>query len=168
VNANLLAFLLIFGLGHHARDPVDPAKGIQLHGRIPCDGNGQPEDLLRIKPTFSAGGTPREFVISRYEVDKCSVETMFQCWHKTRAGFHDTWSLSNAEPSANALVPIDSCYEWGSKEPSQYVLSGWYQESASDSKAAWKQIPVKQVSAQPEVYEFADPSGGTARLEVTR
>lgn len=167
MSANLLAILLIFGLGHHARDPVDPAKGVQLHGRIPCDGHGAPEDLLRIKSTFSTGGSTREFVISRYQVDKCSVETMFQCWHKPRAGWHDVWSFSNSEPPANALVPIDSCNEWGSTEPAQYTLSGWYQAGA-DSKPDWRQVPVKQVPTQPEVYEFSDPAGGTARIEITR
>ena len=139
-----------------------------MHTRIPCDGFGAPEDLLRIKPTFSSGGSLREFVISRYEVHKCSVETMFQCWHKPRVGWYEVWSFSSAEPAANAQVPIDSCNEWGSTEPAQYTLSGWYQERPSDSKAAWKQIPVKQVSSQPEVFEFADPSGATARLQITR
>jgi len=167
VSANFLALLLIFGLGHHARDPVDAAKGIQLHTRIPCDGFGAPEDLLRIKASFSTGGSLRQFLISRYEVDKCTVETMFQCWHKPRAGWHDVWSFSSAEPPANAQVPIDSCNEWGSTEPAQYVLSGWYQEG-SESKPVWRQVPAKQVSTQPEVYEFADPSGATARLEITR
>jgi hypothetical protein len=162
-----ILFLLIFGLGHHARDPVDPAKGIQLHSRIPCDGNGAPEDLLRAKATFSSGGAVREFVLSQYEVDKCSVETMLQCWHKQRTGFHDTWSVASAQASASALVPLPACYQWGSAEPAQNVLSGWYQEG-SDSKPAWKQVPVKQVSSQPEVYEFTDPSGGTARLEISR
>jgi len=168
VSTNLLAFLLIFGLGHHARDPVDPAKGVQLHARIPCDGYGAPEDLLRIKTTFSAGGGSRQFVISRYEVDKCRVETMFQCWHKARAGWHDVWSFTSTESPANAQVPIDSCNEWGATEPAQYTLSGWYEEAGSDSKSAWKQVPVKQVSSQPEVYELSDPAGGTARLEITR
>ena len=76
------------------------------------------------------------------------------------------------KPSAHALVPLSSCYAWGSTELAQYILSGWYQEGAPDSrvdsKMVWHQVQVKQVSKVPEVYEFADPKGGTARLEITR
>ncbi len=164
---NAILLLLIFGLGHHARDLVDPAKGVALHSRLPCDGQGAPEDLLRVKALFSSGGAVREFVLSQFGTDKCSVETMFQCWHKPRAGWHDVWSLANEEASSQALVPVNSCNDWGSTEPAQYVLSGWYQEG-SESKPVWKQVPVKQVTTLPEVYEFADPNGGTARVEITR
>ena len=163
-----LAFLLIFGLGHPSREPVDPAKGVPLHSRLPCDGNGDPEDLLRVQTTIPSTAWAREFVVSRYEIDKCAVETMFQCWHKPRAGWRETWSTASTEPSAHALVPISSCNEWGSNAPSQYVLTGWYKEGAADSKLVWKQAAVKQVSSEPEVYEFTDPNGGTARLEITR
>jgi hypothetical protein len=166
VSANFLAFLLIFGLGHPARDPVDPAKSVQLHSRIKCDGYGAPEDLLRIQTTFSSGGAAREFVVSRYHTERCDVDVKVKCLHHEKAGWRDVWS-SNAEASAKALVPIDSCYEWGATDPAQYVLSAWVQEG-SDSKPLWKQVPIKQVSAQPEVYEFTDPSGGTARLEIGR
>ena len=163
-----VAFFLIFGLGHHAREPVDPAKSAQLHSRLPCDGNGDPEDLLRIKVTFPTGAWAREFVVSQFQTDKCGVETMFQCWHKPRAGWHSVWSVANEQPAAHALVPLSSCHEWGSTEAAQYVLSGWYQEGAADPKLAWKQAAIKQVPGEPEVYEFADPNGGTARLEITR
>jgi hypothetical protein len=168
MNSYSLAFLLIFGLGHHARDPVDPAKSVQLHSRIPCDGTGDSEDLLRIQTTFASGEWAREFVVSEFQTDKCGVETMFQCWHKPRAGFRNVWSAGNSEASAHALVPVSSCSEWGSNAPAQYVLSGWYQEGAADSKLAWKQAAIKQVSTEPEVYEFTDPNGGTARLEIRR
>jgi hypothetical protein len=163
---NGILLILIFGLGHPAREPVDPAKSTPLHSRIPCDGFGAPEDLLRIQTAFSSGGAAREFVVSRFQVDKCGVETMFQCWHKQRAGWHDVWSALSSEPAAHALLPIGSCYEWGSSAPAQYVLSGWYQEG-SDSKPVWRQVAIKQVSSEPEVYEFADPKGGTAHLEIT-
>jgi hypothetical protein len=167
VSTYSLAFLLIFGLGHHARDPVDTSQAVKMTSRFPCDGNGAPEDLLRVKASFSPGGAVREFVLNRYETDKCSVETMFQCWHKARSGWHDAWSVTNAAPSAYSLVPVGSCDEWGSTDPAQYVLSGWSQQG-TESKPVWKQVPVKQVSSLPEVYEFTDPMGGTARLEITR
>jgi hypothetical protein len=32
----------------------------------------------------------------------------------------------------------------------------------------WHQATIQQVSTLPEVYEFTDPKGGTARLEITR
>jgi hypothetical protein len=172
VSPHLLALFLIFGIGHHpSRDPVDPAKGIALHNHIPCDGFGGPEQAVHVQVTFSPGATPREFDISRYEVEKCEVESMFQCWHKARAGWRDTWSASNAapdaKPSSGAIVPIASCNEWGSKEPAKYILSGWYRENA-DTKPFWRQSVVRQISTQPEVYEFTDPNGGMARIQIGR
>jgi hypothetical protein len=168
VSSYFLALFLIFGLGHPAREPLDPAKSIPLQSRLKCDGDGSPEDLLRIQVTYSPGEWAREFVVSQFQTDKCGVETMFQCWHKPRSGWRSVWSVANEQSSAHALVPVSSCYEWGSSAPAQYVLSGWYQEGAADSKLAWKQAAIKQVSSEPEVYEFADPNGGTARLEITR
>ena len=175
MNAHFFALLLIFGLGHPARDPVDPAKGVPLHSRIPCDGNGGPEEAVHVQATFSSGASPsaaaREFVVSRYQTDKCSVETMLQCWHKARSGWHYVWSAASnaggAQPSVSDILSLASCNAWGSTEAPQYVLSGWSQEG-SESKPVWRQGTVKQVSSQPEVYEFTDPSGGTARLEIKR
>jgi len=168
MNAHFLALLLIFGLGHPSRDPIDPAKSIPLHSRIPCDGFGGPEEAVHVQVTFSSGDTAREFAVSQYETDKCSVETMFQCWHKTRTGWHDVWSAASSQASSGAILPLASCIEWGSKEPARYLLSGWYREGASGSKPIWRQAAVKQVSSQPEVYEFTDPNGGTARTQIGR
>jgi hypothetical protein len=171
VNAHLLALLLIFGFGHPSREPLDAAKGIQLHSRIPCDGFGGPEEAVHVQVTFSTGATPRELMVGRHLVEKCEVESMFQCWHKPRAGWHDVWSAlssaPDAKPSSSAIVPIASCNEWGSKEPAQYILSGWYQEHA-DSKPFWRQAALKQVSTQPEIYEFTDPAGGTGSIQIGR
>lgn len=139
--------------------------GFLLHSRIPCDGYGAPEDLLRMTTMFSSGGAEREFVVSRYHTERCEVD-VWKCLHHEKPGWRDVWSASNAMPAAKALVPIGSCYEWGSKEPVQYVLSGWYRQP--DSKAGWQQVRLKQVSSQPEVYEFSEPGGGTARLEISR
>jgi hypothetical protein len=63
---------------------------------------------------------------------------------------------------------LDSCYTWGSKDAPQYLLTGWYKEGGPGSKLPWKQAVMKQVSSKPEIYEFADPNGGTVRLEITR
>jgi hypothetical protein len=172
MNAHFVALLLIFGLGHPSRDPIDPAKSIPLHSRIPCDGFGGPEEAIHVQVTFSSSSssadTAREFVVSQYETDQCSVETMFQCWHKARTGWHDVWSAASAQPSSGAIMPLASCKEWGSKEPARYILSGWYQENASSSKPVWRQAAVKQISSAPEVYEFTDGKGGTARIQIGR
>lgn len=164
VNAFLL--LLIFGLGHPAHEALDPAMGFLLHSRIPCDGYGAPEDLLRLRTTFSPGATGREFVVSRYHTERCEVDVKVKCLHHEKSGWRDIWSATNAAPAPQALVPVGSCYEWGSKEPAQYVLSGWYRQP--DAKSGWQQARIKQVSSQPEVYEFTDPAGGRARVEISR
>jgi hypothetical protein len=168
VGSNFLAFLLIFGLGHPKQDPVDPAKSVQLHSRLKCDGYGAPEDLVQFKVTFSPGASAREFVLNRFQDYKCELDVKGKCLHKIKEGWRDVWSAANVQPSAHAVIPLSSCYEWGSTELAQYVLSGWYQEGAADPKLPWHQTTVKQVSSIPEVYEFTDPKGGTARLEITR
>jgi hypothetical protein len=168
VSSNFLAFLLIFGLGHPAREPVDPAKSLQLHSRIPCDGYGGPEEAVHVQVTFSSGAWARQFVISRFQNERCEVNVKVKCLHTEKAGWRDAWFATNMQPSARAIVPLSSCYAWGSSEAAQYILSGWYQEGAPGSKLAWRQATVKQVSPQPELYEFTDPNGGTARLEIAR
>ncbi len=54
------------------------------------------------------------------------------------------------------------------KEAPQYILSGWYKEGEPNRKLPWKQALLKQVSSNPVTYEFADPNGGTARIEIRR
>lgn len=140
--------------------------GFQLHSRIKCDGYGSPEDLLRMRPTFSKPGVD-EFVVSRYHTEHCQLDVKGKCLHQEKAGWRDVWTSSASAPAGNALVPIGSCYQWGSTDPSQYVLSGWYNEG-TDQKPMWRQVRIKQVTDKPEVYEFTDPSGGTGRLEIAR
>jgi|HubBroStandDraft_1064217.scaffolds.fasta_scaffold167638_2 hypothetical protein len=170
VSGHYLALLLIFGFGHPAREPVDPAKSVQLHSRIPCDGYGGPEEAVHVQMTFSSspssGGAAREFVVNRFQNETCEINLGIKCLRKEKAGWHYAWSATSGQSSANGILPLESCYEWGSKEPAQYILSGWYQEGASDSKLVWRQAAVKQVSSQPEVYEFSAPDGGTARIEL--
>jgi hypothetical protein len=163
-----LALFLIFGLGHPKQDPVDPAKSAQLHSRLQCDGYGAPEDLVRIQVTFAPGAAAREFVLSRFQDYKCELDVKGKCLHKIKEGWRDVWIAANSQPTVHAMLPISSCYKWGSTELAQYVLSGWYQEGAADPKLPWHQATVKQVSTLPEVYEFSAPNGGTARLEITR
>jgi hypothetical protein len=148
VSSYFLAFLLIFGLGHPKQDPADPSKSAKLHSRLLCDGYGAPEDLVRIQVTYSPGAWAREFVVSRYQDEKCEVDVKVKCLHREKEGWRDMWSATN--------------------EAAQYILSGWYQEGPADPKMPWHQATIQQVSTLPEVYEFTDPKGGTARLEITR
>ncbi len=163
-----LALLLIFGLGHPAREPVDTAKSAPLRSRIPCDGQTAPEDDVSVKVVFSTGDWAREFVVSRYQDEACEVNLKIKCLHHEKAGWRGVWSAESAQPSTNSLLPLGSCYAWGSKEPAQYLVSGWYKEGAPGAKLEWRQAAIQQVSSKPEVYEFTDPKGGTARLQIER
>lgn len=168
MSSQFLALLLIFGLGHPSREPVDPAKAVPLHSRIACDGYGAPEDTVHAHVTFSPGSWAREFTISHFHTVRCEVDVKGKCLHKEKEGWRDFWTAENAQPDAKSVLSIPSCYEWGSKTPAQVIVSGWYKEGVADSKSPWQQGTVKQVSSTPEVYEFTDPTGGTARLEIRR
>ena len=163
-----VAWLLIFGLGHPAREPMDAAKSAPLRSRIPCDGQTAPADHVWLRATFPSGAWAREFVVSRFQKDTCEVNLKVKCLHHIKEGWYDVWSAVSAQSSGNGMLPLSSCYQWGSKETAQYIVSGWYKEGASGSKLEWRQATVKQVSSHPEVYEFSDPKGGTARLEIER
>jgi len=164
----LYAFLLIFGLGHPSRERVDPAKSAALRSRIPCDGQTAPEDDVSVQVSFASGDWAREFVVSRFQKDTCEVNLKVKCLHRIKEGWYDVWSAASAQASASGMLPLSSCYQWGSKETAQYIVSGWYKEGAPGSKLEWRQATLKQVSSHPEVYEFSDPKGGTARLEIER
>ena len=87
------------------------------------------------------------------------------------------WSADSSVPSATGTFGLSSCAEWGSKEAPQVVLTGWYREPAVDKgsgdkkdekKRIWKQVEVKKVNSRWETYQFTDPNGGTARVEIDR
>ena len=162
------ALLLIFGRGHPSREPVDQAQSIPLHSRIPCDGQTAPNDNVSVQATFASGDWAREFVVSRFQKDACEIDLKVKCLHHEKEGWRDVWWAASEQPSTNSTVPLGSCYAWGSSEPAQYIVSGWYKEGAAGSKLEWQQAPIKQVSSRPEVFEFTDPKGGTARLEINR
>jgi hypothetical protein len=87
MNSYFFAFLLIFGLGHPQRDPIDLAKSAQLHSRLLCDGYGAPEDLVQVRVTFSPGASARQFVLSRYQDYKCEVDVKGKsCIRKKKDG----------------------------------------------------------------------------------
>src|SRR5580658_812855 len=162
--------LLYAGFAANARTheaPVDPSKGAKLTSRIPCDGETNPEDQLVLDPTFSAGGVERAFRIELFEKDYCKrVDLGFMCLQPAHNGLKREWVVNSAHPQ-RGFMGLASCVTWGSKDPAEYVLTGWYRESA-DKKALWKQAEIKRVSSSTESYEFADPNGGAARLEIVR
>lgn len=164
----LLPLLMIFGLGHPSREAVDPAKGAALHSRMQCDGQTAPEDDVSVQATFSSGDWAREFVVNQFQKDTCEVNLKIKCLHHEKEGWYGVWSVASEQPSAKGMVALGSCYAWGSSEPAQYIVSGWYKEGAQGAKVEWRQATVKQVSSKPEVFEFTDPKGGTARLEIER
>lgn len=168
MSAQFLALLLIFGLGHPSREPIDQTKAVPLRSRIACDGFSAPEDDVHLRVTFSPGSWAREFAVSHFHTERCEVDVRIKCLHKEKEGWRDLWTATNVQPSTKAVLPIPSCYEWGSKIPAQVILTGWYKEGTPDSKVPWQQATVKQISSKPEVYQFTDPTGGTARLEIRR
>lgn len=172
----LLAFSLEGRLNIFTKKPeraVDPAQSVKLTSRIPCDGASSPEDHPVVKVTFSPGGWERLFTINEFKKGTCRVDAKVKCLDKEVEGWYDSWTVSSKAPPLKAdQVSLRSCYAWGSSEPAQYVLSGWYQEGPPDpkhphKKGALKQTALKKVSSNPDVYEFTDPQGGTGRLEMS-
>jgi hypothetical protein len=158
-----------YGRAHAAHEPLDPSKGASLSSRIPCDGSTNPQDEMSLAAAFSPGGWERSFSIDQFEEKYCQTGDLeFVCLKPGHSTWRQKWSTGSSGPAGVKKVGLDSCYKHGLKDPPKYLLTGWYKEGASDSKLARKQAAVKQVSSNPEVYEFADPNGGTARLEVNR
>jgi hypothetical protein len=190
--AGVLASCAILGLaaGGFARtkvreEPLDRAKGAKLSSRIPCDGVTNPEDQIKLVSTFSAGTVEREFRINVYEDKYCKrVDLGFKCLQEGKALWKEEWSVNNSHPQGEVgFYGLASCAEPSSagagavqgrsgdlvsKEPPQIVLSGWYREPGSDPNRVWKQAALKKLDSRWETYEFTDPAGGTARIELTR
>jgi hypothetical protein len=173
----ILASCAILGLaaGGYARtkvreEPLDPSKGAKLTSRIPCDGVTNPEDQVKLVSTFAAGTLERSFRINVYEDKYCKrMDLGFKCLEPGHALWKQEWSVENSHPQGESGVyGLASCSEQGSKSAPQIVLTGWYREAGSDPNRPWKQAVLKQVPSRWETYEFADPDGGTARIEITR
>ncbi len=159
---------------------MDPAKGAKLASRIPCDGVTNPEDQVKLVSTFSAGTVEREFRINVYEDKYCKrMDLGFKCLQEGKALWKEDWSVDNSHPQGETgFYGLASCADEGSaaqsaavqisKDPPQIVLSGWYREPGPDTNRVWKQAVLKKLDSRWETYEFADPAGGTARIEITR
>jgi hypothetical protein len=185
--ATVVAASAILGLagGSYARtkvreEPLDTAKGAKLASRIPCDGVTNPEDQVKLVSAFSAGTVEREFRIDVYEDKYCKrMDLGFKCLQEGKALWKEEWSVNNSHPQGETgFYGLASCADEGlaaqsaavqiSKDPPQIVLSGWYREPGADPNAPWKQAVLKKLDSRWETYEFTDPAGGTARIELTR
>jgi hypothetical protein len=170
--AFLLAAFAAFGLSifsHAPQETIDPAKGVHISSRLPCDGSTNPQDEVILKATFSPGGWERAFNLSVFESKFCRfADFYFVCAKTGHDRWKQEWSIDNTGSQEIGRFDLNSCSAWGSSDPPQYVLTGSYKEGVTDKKLPWLQVPLKQVSSKPDVYEFTDPNGGTARLTITR
>ncbi len=158
-----------FARTHAVEEPVDPSKGAKLVSRIPCDGATNPEDQVSLATMFSPGGWERSFRIERFEGEYCKRGDLgFACVQKGRSLWKQEWSADSSVPSAIGSYGLASCSDWGSKDAPEIILTGWYRDSDPDPKRPWKQAEVKKAASRWEVYEFTDPNGGTARVEIGR
>ena len=148
--------------------PMDAVKGVPLASRISCDGSTNYQDEVTLQTTFSPGGLERSFQVAEFQPEYCKhVDLYFVCLKRGHNRWREDWSADSSQPAGTGRVWLNSCSSWGSKEAAQYILSGWYREG-TDRKQPWKQVVIKRVSEKPEIYEFTDPNGGSARVEVTR
>jgi|HubBroStandDraft_1064217.scaffolds.fasta_scaffold00711_14 hypothetical protein len=172
----VLASLAVVGLAagvyarsHHAEDLVDRVQGVRIASRLPCDGATNPQEEVKLETTFSPGGWQRSFHLDVFESQYCKrLDLYFFCVVHGHERWKHEWAQDSQGTPGPARYWIDACSKWGSKDAQEYILSGWYREGPADRKLPWKQAAIKQVSAAPEIYEFADSNGGTARVEINR
>jgi hypothetical protein len=158
-----------YARSHRGEELLDPSKGARLSSRISCDGSTNPQDEISLAATFSPGGWERSLKLEEFDEKYCKrINLGFACVMPGHSRWRQEWSSDSSRPASTGKHGLDSCYTWGSKEAPQYLLTGWYKEGGPGSKLPWKQAVMKQVSSKPEIYEFADPNGGTVRLEITR
>jgi len=171
-----IAGILLLGWGagisarsHKAEDSVDQVQGMRISSRLPCDGATNPQEELVLQTTFSPSGAPRSFHLDVFESKYCRlVDLYFVCALHGHDRWKHEWSAGSQGPAQLGRYWVSACADWGSPDAPQYVLSGWYQEGGPDRKLPWKQAALKQVSTTPEIYEFTEPGGGSARLQIGR
>ena len=157
----------VFARPHNGELP-DRIQGVRIASRIPCDGSTNPQEELGLATSFSAGGGQRAFHLDVFESQFCKrLDLYFFCLSKGHDRWKHAWAAESQGPPAPARYWMNTCADWESKDAAEYLLSGWYQEG-SGPKLPWKQAALKKISETPEIYEFADSSGGTARIEIHR
>ncbi len=153
----------------HPGDVVDRVQGVRIASHLPCDGDTNPQEDVQLSTTFSPGGWQRSFHLDVFESQYCKrLDLYFFCVMHGHDHWKHEWEQDAQGPQGSGRFWMNACAERGSKAAQDYILSGWYQEGPADRKLAWKQAAIKQVSTTPEVYEFTDAQGGTARAEVKR
>jgi len=169
------ALLAVLGLGAavYARsnktDDLNRVQGVRIASHLPCDGSTNPQEGLKLATTFSPGGWLRAFHLDAFESQFCKhVDLYFFCVMHGHDRWRHEWESVSQSSTSSAISWIDSCAAWGSKNAPDYILSGWYLEGEASKKLPWKQASLKKVSDAPEIFEFTDPNGGTARVEITR
>ena len=171
----VIAPLLIWGLGagvcaglHKTEDLLNPVQGLPIASRIPCDGSTNFQEDVEFVSAFSPGGWQRSFHLDEFESKYCRhADLYFICVVHGRDRWKHEWSSESGGPPGVARHWLKSCFAHESQDPPKYILSGWYREGAGE-KLPWRQAAIKQVSAAPEIYEFTDSNGGTARVEIKR
>jgi hypothetical protein len=159
----------VYARSNKTDDLVDRVQGVRIASRIPCDGSTNPQQDLKLDTTFSPAGWQRAFHLDVFENQYCRhLDLYFFCAMHGQNRWRHEWVSTSQGPAGPSMYFIRSCAEWGLKDAPEYILSGWYQEGAASKKLPWKQAAIKKVSETPEVYEFADPNGGTARIEIKR
>jgi hypothetical protein len=170
--ASLLALGLVAGVYARSHSPeslLDAVKGVRVASRLNCDGSTNPAEDVGLITTFSPAGWERSFHLDEFENKYCRhVDLYFLCVKPGYDHWKETWVSDSYQPPIAPRAWLNACSAWESKEVSQYVLSGWYKEGAPGNKLPWKQALLKQVSSDPVTYEFTDPNGGTARIEIHR
>jgi len=160
----------VYAGSHSTADLLERVQGVRIANRIPCDGAANPQEELVLDTNFSPGEWQRAFHLDVFESQYCKrLDLYFFCLSHGKDRWRHEWSADSqsAPGEGHGRFWINSCAASESKDAPEYLLSGWYREG-SDKKAQWKQAAVKKVSETPEVYEFTDPHGGTALLEIKR
>lgn len=158
--------VLCYGRNPSRNDALDLNQAIKLESNLPCDGVTNPQQEIVLEAHFSTAGGPLMFIVNTYQDETCLAGIGIKCFKHTPAGWRDDLMV-NADGISHYW--LNSCKAHGSKDPARYTLSAWFKDgTANTKKLPWKQGPLKQVSAQPEVYEFTGPNGDTARVEITR
>jgi hypothetical protein len=156
----------MYARSRNADDLVDRVQGVRIASHIPCDGATNPQEDVGLATTFSPSGLQRAFHLDVFESQYCKrLDLYFFCLTHGHDRWKHEWVQDNQSTGGNRRFWINSCTAWESKDAPEYILSGWYREGAS-KKEPWKQATLKRVSETPEIYEFTDPKGGTARIEV--
>jgi hypothetical protein len=161
--------IVLSARSHAPEDLLDSVKGIRIASRIPCDGSTNPREEVELHSTYSPGGWERSFRLDMFRSKYCRrLDLYFVCVFHGHDGWRPAWSSDSSHPPSTERFWLHSCSAWESADAAQYLLSGWYKEGEQGQKRPWKQAAVRKVSSNPETYEFTDPNGGTARVELPR